>query len=354
VRQPSNPSEARREGDAPAQAPALSPSYPATLSPSHSPTLPSTHSARGPVTASGFRAWLYLLRLSWQRQARAHLLVWIALGLLALTVFIIFLNTQLGRWNTSYWRSPRRGGMTFAELLGRVETVGYLFPAANGAHQAIVAALETVVYKASGFFVFSNGIVFTVFTTFLLPLWCLTFATEGLGREREARNLIWLLIRPMPRWSLYLGKFLAILPWSLGLTVGGFALMCAAAPEPGWLAFRLYWPAIFWGTIAFCALFHLMGALFRRPAVVAILYAFFLETIMGNMPGHMKRLSISFYTRCLMFESAHDFHIRPERPHIYLPVSSSMAIAVLAAVTLLALAAGMYFFSRREYLDLTN
>src|SRR5262245_7955006 len=79
---------------------------------SHSPTLPPSHSDTSP-----FRAWLYLIRLSFARQARAHLLVWIALGLLALTAFIVLLNTQFERWNTSYWRSPRRGGPTYAEYL---------------------------------------------------------------------------------------------------------------------------------------------------------------------------------------------------------------------------------------------
>src|SRR5205807_51325 len=68
------------------------------------------------------------------------------------------------------------------------------------------------------------------------------------------------------------------------------------------LAFQWFWPAVLWGTLTFCALFHLMSACFRRPAVVAIVYSFFLETILGNMPGYMKRVSISFYTRCLMFE----------------------------------------------------
>src|SRR5437879_5753860 len=121
------------------------------------PTDSGTLSPPHPVTRSGFRAWLYLIRLSWQRQARAHLLVWIALGLLAFTVFIVFLNTQFDRWNTSYWRSPRRGGLTHAELLGRVESAGYLFPAASAAHHAVYAALHTVVHSASGFFVFSNG-----------------------------------------------------------------------------------------------------------------------------------------------------------------------------------------------------
>ena len=50
-------------------------------------------------------------------------------------------------------------------------------------------------------------------------------------------------------------------------------------------------------TLAFAALFHLMGACVRRAPVLAILYVFFFETIAGNLPGHLKRLSISFYTR---------------------------------------------------------
>src|SRR5206468_12817629 len=157
--------------------------------------------------------------------------------------------------------------------------------------------------------------------------------------------------RPLPRWSIYLGKFLALLPWSLALTVGGFALICAAASTPGWLAFRLYWPAVLWGTLAFCALFHLMGALFRRPAVVAILYAFFLETVMGNLPGHLKRGSISFYMRCLMYDEASVFHMSPDRPLLYEPVSGPIAWAVLIAVTALLLAMGAWVFARTEYLD---
>ena len=85
---------------------------------------------------------------------------------------------------------------------------------------------------------------------------------------------------------------------------------------------------------------------------MAILYAFFLETIAGNLPGHLKRLSVSFYTRCLMFERAHDFGIQPERPPIYLPVSGAMAVWILVGLTITLLGAGAFVFARREHLDL--
>ena len=59
----------------------------------------------------------------------------------------------------------------------------------------------------------------------MLPLWSLSFATEALGGEREAGTLIWLLTRPLPRWSVYLAKYVALLPWGVGLNLVGFAVL---------------------------------------------------------------------------------------------------------------------------------
>ena len=94
-------------------------------------------------------------------------------------------------------------------------------------------------------------------------------------------------------------------------------LPCSAcsAGKPGRLAFAVYWPGVLAATFAFAALFHLMGACLRRAPVLAILYAFFFETIAGNLPGHLKRLSLSFYARCLMFDRAHAFGLQPEPSH---------------------------------------
>ena len=306
-----------------------------------------------PRAASAVRAFFYLIWLSWQRQARAHLMIWIAVGLLAFAAFIVHVVERQGRWSMAHWRAPRGIGQTYTQHLYKVEAIGFLpwAPPMSSGHYMVFASLRTAVQDASGFFVFSNGIVFSMFATFLLPLWTLSFATEGLGREREARNLLWVLTRPLSRPAIYLAKYLALLPWCLLLNLGGFAVLCLLAKTPGRLAFALYWPGVLWATLAFAALFHFMGACLRRAAVIAILYAFFFETIAGNLPGHLKRMSISFYARCLMFEHAHDFGIHPERPHIYLPVSGSVALAVLAGVTVTLLLLGTYIFARREFLD---
>jgi hypothetical protein len=157
----------------------------------------------------------------------------------------------------------------------------------------------------------------------------------------------------LPRSSIYLAKYVALLPWSLALNVGGFGLLCLLSGQTGHQAFRLYWPAVFAATVAYCALFHLMGACFRRAAVVALVYTFFLETIFGQMPGYMKRISVSFYTRCLMFDAAADYGVQSEKPSIYLPVDGTTAWCVLLGLTVVLLAAGMLIFARSEYHDLS-
>ncbi len=301
---------------------------------------------------SGLRAWFYLVWLSWQRQARARQTVWMALGLLAFAAVFVGLNTARDRWDMNNWRQPRRGGPTYRQWLKVTEAAlppsGLTGPMHTGFVAAYAAALE---HGRLEFVVFSRAVVFSVFVSFLLPLWSLSFATEAVGGEREAGNLVWLLSRPLPRPAVYLGKFVAVLPWSLGLNLGGFGLLCLLGGRPGPTAFALYWPAVFWATLAFAALFHLFGVCFRRPALVAVVYAFFLETLLGTMPGYMKRVSVSFYVRCLMFDAARGHGVEAERPSVFLPVEGATAWWVLVGLTVALLALGTVVFSRAQYND---
>jgi len=315
-------------------------------------------------------------------------MVWIALALLALTATVVGLNTLADGWSMKYRRwyyvpipesnsfgkntesSKEEAKAEFRRLFaarpsqyseyrfgatatGLVALAYAPWPQAAAAIEQAIARACWELIEHSDFYTFSHVIVLSLFVGFLLPIWSLSFATEAIAGEREGRSLIWLLTRPLPRSSVYIAKFIALLPWSLALNVGGFGLLCFLAGRPGYMAFRMYWPAILGGTLAFCSLFHLMGACFRRAAVVALVYSFFLETIVGSMPGYMKRLSIGFYTRCLMFDAAHGYGVDPEKPSIYLPVDGFTAWSVLLGVTAVFLLAGMVIFSKREYQDLT-
>jgi hypothetical protein len=324
------------------------------------------------MSMSVWRAWIYLVWLSLVRQARARQMVWIALGLMGFAVALVAINTAAGRWGMHHWRYPRGRGPTYPALADQMQVllgVVHRSPGAHALQAGVLGSCRTIlspdartvktlpdgrevtgeVLACSAFQVFSEWAVFAIFLTFLLPVWSLSFATEALGGERESNSLLWLLTRPIPRPAIYLAKFVAVLPWSIGLNVGGFALVCLAAGAPGARAFRLFWPAVMWATLAFAALYYLMGAYFRRPAVMGIVYSFCLEIVLGNMPGYLKRVSIGFYTRCMMFESAQGYGLQPENPTVYLPVAGTTALAVLMAATVVLLALGTLVFARSQY-----
>lgn len=336
------------------------------MNPSHEPSNPVGHAAvelgesslqadafaDGRVASSSLHAWLYLVRLSWQRQARARQMVWLALGLLAFAVAFTAINTAGGWWGMQNWRF--RGfpppALSYSEVLTALESwrAACPWPSGPAAIQDMFNGTAAAAMQESGPYVFSQ-VLFSILIGFLLPIWSLSFATDAVGGDRESGSLVWLFTRPLSRPAIYLARFVALLPWSLGLNLAGFGLICLAAGRPGRIAFGLYWPAILCSTLCFSALFMLMGAVFRRPAIIAIVYSFFLETIFGNMPGYLKRVSISFYARCMMFDAGRAYDVQPEKPSVYLSVSGESALWVLLTATVLLLVIGMAWFARAEY-----
>jgi ABC-2 type transport system permease protein len=298
-----------------------------------------------PANTSSLRAWCFLVLLSWRRQARARQMVWIAFGLLAFTTAMTAVASAADLWHRPRFRLLTAEDQMMLDALAPGSPMQSLSDALLG------AARGAVLSDVSAAQVFARWVVAAIFLGFLLPLWSLSFATEAVGGEREQNSLIWLLARPLPRPLIYLAKFVALLPWTVGLNMGGFALLCASAGRPGLTALRLFWPAVLCATLAFAALFQLFGAAFRRPAIVAIGYSFFLEIILGNMPGVMKRVSIGFYAHCMMLEAAERHGIEMDRPNVYWPVDGMTAIIVLMTATAALLVLGMAVFSRTQYHD---
>jgi hypothetical protein len=83
------------------------------------------------------------------------------------------------------------------------------------------------------------------------------------------------------------------------------------------------------------------------------LYAFFFETILSELPvpGTVKRLSINYYTRCLMYSSARAEGVPTESAALFVPVSDRVAWIVLIGATIVVTAVGMWLFARTEYRD---
>ena len=190
-----------------------------------------------------------------------------------------------------------------------------------------------------------------VFASFVVPICALAFGTASVGGDREDRTLVFLLVRPIPRWLILLAKFAATLPLVLGLVLGSYWLYCRLAGEVGQVAFPLYLPAVFYMTMAYVCLFHLFAVAFRHATIIALVYAVFMETLLGNLPGIVKRVAVNYYGRSILYDAGSADGLR--LPKGFESLSVEVATWALAGIAVGGILLACVVFARREYRDLT-
>jgi len=320
---------------------------------------------------SAFGGWCALVSLTFRRHWRVRALGWVTAGLLVVMAVTVGMVTHVRNgWSLAETRArvvsatnPDTEVMTFRQYA--VERLGYYQmlpgpPLSFGVSAAVFApyqaAMTDAQYQANfAFLSFSRWVVFGLYLGFLLPLVNLAFASGAVGADREGRTLVWLLTRPLPRWAIYLAKFVGVLPWCLLISMIGFAVLCGAGGELGRRAFSTYWPAVAVGAVGFAALFQLVGAVFRRPAVLGLVYIFFFETLVANLPGSLKQLSLNYYVRSLMYNEASDAlgTSGMESLDVYAPADPATSWVTLALAAAALTGLGMWLFSRAEPKDET-
>ena len=201
---------------------------------------------------------------------------------------------------------------------------------------------------------FAQEVLIPVHSAFLVPIFAICYGTSAVGGEREERTLVYLLITPLPRPLVYVVKFSAATTCILAWTVGSLSLLCFLGRPWGIEAFHLFWPALVLGATAYASLFHTLGAAFRRGTIVSLAYTFFLEGLLGNMPGMVKRVSLSFYLSCMIYDAGSEQEIVPLiAREMFLPIPGRSAAVVLASIAVGLIGAGLVVFTRREYRDLS-
>lgn len=202
---------------------------------------------------------------------------------------------------------------------------------------------------------FMMHILFPIYLSFLLPVFCLSYATACIAGDREEQTLIYLLCTPLPRAMIYLAKYLASLAIVSLWTLGSLTAIAAVAGDPAWPVYGAIWPIAAISTVAYVALFQLFSVALRRATIVGLCYALFLETFLGNMPGIAKRVAISFYAKCLFFDAGKQFGVslshRRHAEAIFAPIAAEAAWTVLAVLSVALIVCGVIWFSRREYHD---
>ena len=239
---------------------------------------------------------------------------------------------------------------TFRRLVWSVGTLMLLFPLAACTLFVARRGYPQISDPLVAFNSLSNFLLY-IYASFMPPLAALAFGAQSLGGDREDRTLVFLLIRPVTRWVILAAKFAAAWPLAICFSCGGLALLCRLAGPPGSIAFAAYLPAIFYMTTAYTAVFLAFSVLFRHAVIAALVYSLFMEVLLGNVPGIIKKLAVNYYGRSLMFDAGVDHGLVAPDPQWFEPLSGFAARGTLLGITLAVLVGAWLVFRLREYED---
>jgi ABC-2 type transport system permease protein len=150
--------------------------------------------------------------------------------------------------------------------------------------------------------------IFNLIPHALVPLAALLYAAGIVQDDVEEQTLTYLLLRPLPRWALYLVKMLATVLMTSALTavftMGTFALiyvMAADNPVATSLMSRELKMAalICLVQVAYCGVFGLLGLLTRHALLAGIIYIIIFEGLMASFQSVARHLTVMYYFRVM-------------------------------------------------------
>ncbi len=137
--------------------------------------------------------------------------------------------------------------------------------------------------------------------TIVVPIVALVFAAAAFGDLKEDETLVYLWLRPMDRWPMVVGAWLASVTVSLPLTL--VPLTVAAFVTN--VGSELVWATVLAcavGNLAYSAVFMLLGMLIKNAVVWGIGYILIWEGVVAGLSSVGERLAIRGYTRSIIAE----------------------------------------------------
>ena len=219
----------------------------------------------------------------------------------------------------------------YSTILRSLATRGRLL--ALGALAAIAVVLAILVRTGSGFdrsdtaFRVVDGYGLSV----LVPIVSLVFASAALGDPAEDRTLVYLWLRPVPRWQLAVAASGAALTIAIPISVVPVVIAAVVSGVGGRLVVGAAAGALL-AAVAYTAIFCGLGLRIRRALAWGLAYLVIWEQAVARIAKGAARLSISVSTRTITARIAQ--HSPLPRNAMSMPV----AVIVPAVATMIAVA----------------
>jgi hypothetical protein len=150
-------------------------------------------------------------------------------------------------------------------------------------------------------------IVWLVYIRFILPVLGVFYGTALIADEVEDKTITYLFTRPIPRSAVLFGKYLAYLVCTTLLVLPSIVVVYFVIIPLGGATIGSEFPTLaadlgmlILGLAAYGALFAFVGARFKRPIVMGLVFAFGWEQAVQILPGYVKRATVVYYLQALI------------------------------------------------------
>ena len=198
--------------------------------------------------------------------------------------------------------------------------------------------------------------IWIFYLRFIVPVLGVFYGTSLIADEVEDKTITYLFTRPIPRGAVLLGKYLAYLACTVFVVLPSVVIVyLCITPVRGSLGGSFVdllkdLVLLGIGLAAYGAVFAWIGAKFKRPLLIGLIFIFGWEQVALAFPGYMRQFTVAYYLQALVPHAMPSdgvvsfvqsiFHETPSLP------TSLIALAVIIAA-FLALAASTV--ERREY-----
>lgn len=149
-------------------------------------------------------------------------------------------------------------------------------------------------------------IIWGMYLRFIVPVLGVFYGTSLMADEVEDKTITYLFTRPIPRGAVLVGKYLAYLGCTVCVVLPSITLVyllivplkgSLGASFPDLLKDLLL---LALGLAVYGAVFAFVGAKFKRPLLVGLIFVFGWEQAALAFPGYLKQFTVMFYLQAIV------------------------------------------------------
>jgi ABC-2 type transport system permease protein len=214
----------------------------------------------------------------------------------------------------SFWGASRRiFDLSLGEMLWSRRTIFMVLVVGGPVILALIVrvlevfgmpALRVNGQRIGGMGVFGI-MIWMLFLRFVIPVLGVFYGTALMADEVEDKTITYLFTRPVPRGAVLVGKYLAYLACTSLVVLPSvmlvYFLLIRMAELPGtFMQLVTDLALLFVGLAAYGSLFAFVGAYFKRPLVIGLVFVTGWEQTAMALPGYLKRFTVAYYLQALV------------------------------------------------------